>query len=31
MITTIRIHERFETENKNFGQKNDRSFDKKEL
>ena len=25
MITTIRIHERFETENKNFGQKNDRS------
>lgn len=25
MITTIRIHERFEIENKNFGQKNDRS------
>lgn len=31
MITTIRIHERFEIENKNFGQKNDRSFDEKEL
>lgn len=25
MITTIRIHEKFENENKNFGQKNDRS------
>lgn len=25
MITTIRIHKRFEIENKNFGQKNDRS------
>lgn len=25
IITTIRIHERFEIENKNFGQKNDRS------
>lgn len=25
MIATIRIHERFETANKNFGQKNDRS------
>lgn len=31
MITTIKIHERFEIDNKNFGQKNDRSFDKKEL
>lgn len=25
MITTIKIHERFEIDNKNFGQKNDRS------
>ena len=25
MITTIRIHERFETENENFAQKNERS------
>lgn len=31
MIMTIRIHEKFENKNENFGQKNDQSFDKKEL
>ena len=28
MITTIRIHEGFETDNENFAQKNERSFER---
>ena len=31
MITTIRHHERFEIENENFAQKNERSFGAKRL
>lgn len=31
MITTIRIHEKFETENENFAQKSERSFEAKRL
>ena len=31
MITTVKIHKGFRVNNENFGQKNDRSFDKEEL
>lgn len=29
MTTTVKIHKGFKVNNENFGQKNDRSFDKK--